>query len=119
MRLKPDKGHIPANSLKLGTDGSYLVICHSEKGEIPGKADSNGRAWYGWGGKVFKSPEFSWVICRPFLRGQGELYHLRHMSGEKWSVRGGMSGDKSSVRILPDNRVDGGGDSGLAATWKV
>ena len=39
----------------------YMSICHSQHGDVPGKA-SNNRAWYPWGGVEHRCDDFSYVV---------------------------------------------------------
>jgi len=61
------------------TDGAgdvWVAICHTEHGEIPGKAHGN-TAWYCYGGAEFVTNNFSYVVGHAHLK-HASSYHPHH-----------------------------------------
>ena len=42
-------------------DEYYVVVAHTEEGDIPGKA-KEGKCWYSFGGEEHRAEDFSYVI---------------------------------------------------------
>jgi len=109
--------HPPHGALAEGhqQDGTYYVaVCHTNHGEIPGKAKGH-EAWFPWDGKETRTENFSYVIVK-----QGHGYNPpKHglQPGMKVHLKSKSHG--SNLKIDQNNRVSGTGGNGEWATFMV
>ena len=66
------EGGPPCDAAKLGheTKGSgdhWCVVAHTQWGNIPGKANGNSSCWYPYGGKEYRTNDFSWIVTNSTL----------------------------------------------------
>lgn len=115
VMLRPSRGEgedIPDGALALGfqeDDGEnyYVVVAHTEEGDIPGKG-KDGKCWYSFGGEERRAEDFSYVISRGHERTlyDGVRIHLESQHG-------------GNIRVNGDNEIDGHGGNGHWATFIV
>jgi len=103
-----EEGEVPDGALKLGRqedDSYYVVVAHTDDGDIPGKA-KEGICWYPFGGEERNAERFSYVIARCGKLCCDARVHLESQHG-------------GNIRINEDNEVDANGETGEDAIFKV
>jgi len=111
VMIRPTRGEgedPPEGALRIGVqddDEYYVVIAHTEDGDIPGKS-KDGICWYPFGGEERNADEFSYVIARHGILHDGAQIHLESQHG-------------GNIRVTEDNEVDGSGGNGRWATFIV